>query len=74
MKKWKRKFAVNLTLSTMLFFGAVFSNLAGTALAEEAVPVYKDPARPIEERVSDLIGTMTLDEKSARWFKRNVLR
>ncbi|MED4599113.1 glycoside hydrolase family 3 N-terminal domain-containing protein [Paenibacillus validus] len=62
MKKWKRKFAVNLTLSTMLF-GAVFSNLAGTALAEEAVPVYKDPARPIEERVSDLIGTMTLDEK-----------
>ncbi len=29
-------------------------------------PVYKDPTRPIEERLQDLLGQMTLDEKLAQ--------
>ena len=29
-------------------------------------PVYKDPARPIEDRVQDLLAQMTLDEKIAQ--------
>ncbi len=28
-----------------------------------AVPVYKDPAQPVDARVADLLGRMTLDEK-----------
>ncbi len=33
------------------------------AQAGDATPVYLDPKRPIEERVDDLIGRMTLKEK-----------
>ena len=33
------------------------------AFAAEAVPVYKNPAAPVEARVDDLLGRMTLDEK-----------
>jgi beta-glucosidase len=29
-------------------------------------PTYRDPARPIDERVADLLGQMTLDEKLAQ--------
>ena len=29
-------------------------------------PVYKDPSRPIDERVQDLLGRMTVDEKIAQ--------
>jgi beta-glucosidase len=31
--------------------------------ARQAVPVYLDPAKPVDERVGDLIGRMTLAEK-----------
>jgi beta-glucosidase len=38
--------------------------LAATSLAaQDARPVYKDPAQPIEMRVRDLLGRMTLQEK-----------
>ena len=33
------------------------------AAAQEPRPPYKDPSRPVEERVRDLLGRMTLEEK-----------
>jgi beta-glucosidase len=33
---------------------------------EEAEPAYRDPARPLAERVEDLLGRMTRDEKVAQ--------
>ena len=33
------------------------------AVAQEPRPPYKDPSRPVEERVRDLLGRMTLEEK-----------
>jgi beta-glucosidase len=37
---------------------------AGTVTPE--IPVYKDPAKPVEQRVTDLLGRMTLEEKIAQ--------
>jgi beta-glucosidase len=31
--------------------------------ASPSLPIYPDPTRPIEERVNDLVGRMTIDEK-----------
>lgn len=38
--------------------------LQGMTIAQE--PVYRQASAPIEERVSDLLGRMTLEEKSDR--------
>ena len=44
------------------------------ALPAQDTPPYKDPARPVEERVADLLGRMTLEEKVAQvtafWEKK----
>ena len=52
----------------------VSSFLARPALAQE-VPAYRDPKRPVEERIADLLGRMTLEEKVAQlegaWQNRN---
>jgi beta-glucosidase len=45
---------------TALLFYAVF--LSALCIAQEK-PLYKDPAAPIEKRVEDLLGRMTIDEK-----------
>ncbi len=37
--------------------------LAGAARAADARPVYQDPGQPLEARVEDLLGRLTLDEK-----------
>src|SRR5438552_11913690 len=37
-----------------------------TAAPPQAAPAWKDPARPIDERVKDLVGRMTLQEKVAQ--------
>lgn len=39
------------------------SALMATARAEPAPPLYLDPAQPVEARVDDLLGRMTLEEK-----------
>ncbi len=45
------------------------------ALAKE--PIYKDPHQPLDKRVKDLLGRMTLEEKAAQlqtvWQKRHQL-
>ncbi|HEV2424880.1 MAG TPA: glycoside hydrolase family 3 N-terminal domain-containing protein [Terriglobia bacterium] len=41
--------------------------ILGTSLpAQDAQPAYKNPRLPIEQRVSDLLGRMTLEEKCAQ--------
>jgi beta-glucosidase len=42
---------------------AVFSALWAGAVFAQETPVYMDPAKPIEVRVNDLVGRMTLEEK-----------
>jgi len=39
---------------------------AGAHSAEPQAPIYKDPHQPVEKRVDDLLGRMTLDEKVAQ--------
>ncbi len=38
----------------------------GAAIAAPPRPTYKDPSQPVERRVEDLLGRMTLDEKVAQ--------
>jgi len=49
---------------------AVYLGLAllapGIAAAQDGVPDYKNPKLPIEQRVADLLGRMTLEEKCAQ--------
>lgn len=43
---------------------AVYAIAAGLAqAADEAKPLYRDATQPIEKRVADLLGRMTLEEK-----------
>lgn len=41
---------------------AVF--MSGAAVAQNAPPAYKNPNLPVDERVQDLLGRMTLEEKA----------
>ena len=40
------------------------------APAQQSAPVYKDASRPVSERVADLLGRMTLEEKVAQLVTR----
>jgi len=42
---------------------ALFISTVASSMATAQKPLYKQPTAPIEERVSDLIGKMTIDEK-----------
>jgi beta-glucosidase len=44
----------------------VVACLASAAQGGEAIPLYKDVAQPVEQRVADLLGRMTLEEKVAQ--------
>ena len=44
----------------------VFTTAQSSAQPALAVPLYKDPAQPVERRVEDLLSRMTLDEKVAQ--------
>jgi len=55
----------------------VIAASSSTAIAREAPPLYKDPKAPVEARVEDLLGRMTLDEKIAQittvWNKKKLI-
>jgi len=40
--------------------------MQGAAAGQEAAPPYRDPGLPVEQRVRDLLGRMTLEEKAAQ--------
>ena len=53
----------------MLAFAAMVQSL-------QAQPVYKNPAAPLEQRITDLVGRMTLEEKilqlNQHWYGENL--
>ncbi len=49
-----------------LHFIAVVVFMLGLCVGQSAVPVYLDPSQPVEVRVNDLIGRMTLEEKASQ--------
>lgn len=53
-----------LRIFSLLLFGALFSLSARAGLAQYQYP-FQDPSRPAEERITNLISLMTLDEKIA---------
>ena len=40
---------------------------------QQAMPVYRDSSKPVEERVSDLLSRMTLEEKAGQLFHTMLL-
>jgi beta-glucosidase len=40
--------------------------LVSSLPAQEARPIYKDPAQPVEKRLDNLVGQMTLEEKASQ--------
>lgn len=53
-------------LPLSLFSLPLVLGLTGLAAPAEVTPVYRDPAQPVEARVSDLLRRMTLEEKVAQ--------
>lgn len=62
-------FNFSKTVGGLLTAVSVF---AAAANGSAAVPVYKDATRPVNERVADLLGRMTLDEKIGQTNQRSV--
>jgi beta-glucosidase len=52
-------------LIVILLFIAVFASVAQTA-APSSVPPYLNPSLPMNDRVDDLVGRMTLEEKTSQ--------
>jgi beta-glucosidase len=48
------------------FLSLVLLASCGIAAGQNAAPVYLDPSQPIEQRISDLIGRLTIEEKAAQ--------
>ncbi len=50
---------------TLLFVVLVVGSTANMAVRshQDGLPIYKDPSRPVADRVDDLLAKMTLDEK-----------
>ncbi|OGM50192.1 beta-glucosidase [Aspergillus bombycis] len=46
--------------------------LSGLSLGQDEKPLYKDPSAPVEERVSDLLGRMTLEEKMSQLIQGDI--
>jgi beta-glucosidase len=59
------------TMKSLTVYGLLFCLSA--AVAQEATrPTYLDPSKPMEQRVADLIGRMTLEEKAQQLNHLNV--
>ncbi|MGA7357873.1 MAG: hypothetical protein WBW70_03410, partial [Candidatus Sulfotelmatobacter sp.] len=47
----------------LIFFAAILSSAQNQSVSD--IPPYKNPSLPVEQRVEDLLGRMTLQEKVA---------
>ncbi|MGD0128640.1 MAG: glycoside hydrolase family 3 C-terminal domain-containing protein [Terriglobia bacterium] len=47
----------------VLLLGLLLSSISACAQSSSSVPIYLDPSQPLERRVDDLVGRMTLKEK-----------
>ncbi|KAL2820541.1 glycoside hydrolase superfamily [Aspergillus cavernicola] len=60
-------------LSSLVPKGLLFLQLcAGLTAAQSASPLYKDPNAPIEDRVSDLLGRMTIEDKMGQLIQGDI--
>lgn len=50
-------------IKALLVLLSIFAPLAATKAQADALPVYKNPKLPVEQRVNDLVSRMTLEEK-----------
>jgi beta-glucosidase len=50
---------------------AVIMILSVAVFAQEAKPLYMDPSKPLDNRVNDLVGRMTLEEKASLLVNHN---
>src|SRR5690348_14594454 len=64
-------------IAAALVAGAFVLPIAADAQARKDVPVYKNPAAPVEQRVEDLLSRMTQEEKIAQittvWTRKNAV-
>src|SRR5271165_2612387 len=54
------------SLQFAVFFILIFNLMLNRCQAQSSAPVYLDPSQPVEVRVNDLIGRMTLEEKASQ--------
>jgi beta-glucosidase len=52
-----------LLCAVLIFFAAILSSAQNQSVSD--IPPYKNPSLPVEQRVQDLLGRMTLQEKVA---------
>ena len=71
-----------MTTITRRYLGAsllaLSAAMTASGAAAQARPVYKDPRAPIDARIDDLLGRMTLEEKVAQlvgvWLKKETIQ
>ena len=57
---------LKLRTAAAMALAAFVMSTTSAAQTLAATPIYKDPRQPVERRVEDLLGRMTLDEKVAQ--------
>jgi beta-glucosidase len=51
---------------TLVLVSASLSSISNVAADEPARSIYRDPGQPVERRIEDLLGRMTLEEKAGQ--------
>src|SRR5580704_2666386 len=59
-------------MKSVAILGSLLLFLSSALAQDSARPVYLDPSKPTEQRVADLIGRMTLEEKAQQLNHLNV--
>ena len=54
---------MNVHRATSWLFAVAVTVTTGTVLAQESTPLYLDSSAPLQARVKDLLGRMTLEDK-----------
>src|SRR6202034_1495428 len=62
----------DLVMKTLVVAFTLLLCLRGASAQDAAPPAYLDPSKPTEQRIADLIGRMTLEEKAQQLNHLNV--